>query len=636
MRKRTLFFTLALCAGAFLLSQVEQTGEHPADLARPLPAVEERGAKTFAVEADVYLTGMLADENAGLSLRGLLDELNPADSNGRLKALQAFCASHKSTRRLSWYSLDRKAPELSTGVSRRLLPMKVLQEMDTARERMNAGEEYTSPLIVSDQASFKVQAVLSPGKEQGLLGLYEQSILSSVKAESRRSMKLVLNPNPVRKPGMKTADAGTLEETRVILPEDNEGKSHYYDKEVIVKFRSEPSATELAQIRTDIGAESVQKLGYTYVFKAKTMKTKQLMAYFRDHDVAYVEPHFLYTANTANGLATAPPRGNIRMNADIIKPNDTLYGKYQWNLPVIRTESGWQLSKGSADVIVAVVDTGVDLSHSDLTSRLIPGFNAIDDAKPAADDVGHGTHVAGIIAASVNNNLGIAGLTWSNPIMPVKVLDNSGAGNAYNVARGIIWATDHGAKVINMSLGNYAQADFLHDAVKYAYDRDVVLVAASGNDNTSSPGYPAAYPEVIAVAATDSDFQRASFSNFGNYIDVAAPGVNIASTYKNNQYASLSGTSMASPHVAALAALIRSANPALTNKQVMDILRNTASDLGSAGQDPYYGFGEIDVTRALEATGVSASRTGEERPIEESGGSRSPFSRLLQRILGHS
>jgi type VII secretion-associated serine protease mycosin len=633
MRKRTLFFTVALCAGAFLLSQVEPTGEHPADLARPLPAAEERGAKTFAVEADVYLTGMLADDNAGLALRGLLEQLNPTDSNGRLKALQAFCASHSTTHRLSWYSLDRKAPELSTGASRRQLPMKVLQEMDMAKEKMNAGVEYLSPLIVSDQASYKVLAVLSPGKEQGLLGLYEQSLLSSVKAESRRSMKLVLNPNPVRKPGMKTADAGTLEETRVILPEDNEGKSHYYDKEVIVRFRKEPSATELAQIRTDIGAESVQKLGYAYVFKAKTMKTKQLMAYFRQHDVAYIEPHFLYTANDLSAIS--PPRNTIRMNADVAKPNDTLYGKYQWNLPVIRTESGWQLSKGSNDVIVAVVDTGVDLTHSDLTDRLIQGFNAIDNTKPAADDVGHGTHVAGIIAASVNNNLGIAGLTWNNPIMPVKVLDNSGAGNAYNVAKGIIWATDHGAKVINMSLGNYAQADFLHDAVKYAYDRDVVLVAASGNDNTSDPGYPAAYPEVVAVAATDSDFQKASFSNFGNYIDVSAPGVNIASTYKNNQYASLSGTSMASPHVAALAALIRSANPALTNKQVMDILRNTASDLGSAGQDPYYGFGEIDVTRALEATGVSASRTGEEQKIED-GGPRSPFSRLLHRLLGHS
>jgi len=632
MKKRTLFFTLALAAGAFLLAQVERTGEQPADLARPLPAVEERGAKTFAVEADVYLTGLLADDHSELSLRGLLSEFNWADSNGRLKALQEFRASHQSAHRLVWYSLERKAPELSTGISKRQLPMKVLQEMDAAKEKMNAGEEYSSALIVTDQTSYKVLAVLSPDKEQGLLALYEQSLLSRVKAESRRSMKLVLNPNPVRKPGMKTAEAGTLTETKVILPEDNEGKSHYYDKEVIVKFRSDPTAEQLRQIRTDIEAESVQKLGYCYVFKAKTMKTKQLMTYFRKHDVEYIEPHFLYTAN---GLPLRSPENPIRINADTTEPNDTLYGKYQWNLPVIRTESGWKLSKGSADVIVAVVDTGVDLTHPDLTSRLISGYNAIDESKPAADDVGHGTHVAGIIAAAVNNNLGIAGVTWSNPIMPVKVLDNSGAGNAYNVAKGIIWATDHGAKVINMSLGNYAQADFLHDAIKYAYDRDVVLVAASGNDNTSNPGYPAAYPEVVAVAATDSDFQRASFSNYGNYIDVAAPGVNIASTYTNNQYASLSGTSMASPHVAALAALIRSANPALTNKQVMDILSSSANDLGAAGQDPYYGFGEIDVTRALEASGITASRTGEEQRID-GGKTRSPFTRLLHRLLGDS
>ena len=171
------------------------------------------------------------------------------------------------------------------------------------------------------------------------------------------------------------------------------------------------------------------------------------------------------------------------------------------------------------------------------------------------DDVGHGTHVSGIIGATVNNSEGVAGMSWYNKIMPVKVLDSSGAGSTYSVAQGIIWATDHGAKVINMSLGNYAQADFLHDAIKYAYEHDVVMIAASGNDNTDRPGYPAAYPEVFAVAATDSNKEKASFSNYGDYIDVAAPGDSIASTYPGSQYAALSGTSMASPHVAALSRL---------------------------------------------------------------------------------
>jgi len=150
-----------------------------------------------------------------------------------------------------------------------------------------------------------------------------------------------------------------------------------------------------------------------------------------------------------------------------------------------------------------------------------------------------------------------------------------------------------------MSLGNYASADFLHEAIKYAYERDVVLVAATGNDNTNRPGYPAAYPEVFAVGATTSDKQRAAFSNYGDYVDVVAPGDSIASTYIGGQYAALSGTSMASPHVAALAGLIRSVNPSLTNVEVMEIMRQTANDLGDPGFDQYYGYGEIDVQKAL-------------------------------------
>jgi len=229
----------------------------------------------------------------------------------------------------------------------------------------------------------------------------------------------------------------------------------------------------------------------------------------------------------------------------------------------------------------------------------------VDTANSPTDDVGHGTHVAGVIAALVNNYQGVAGMTWSNPVIPVKVLDETGAGSTYAVAQGIIWATDNGAKVINLSLGNYAEANFLHDAIKYAFDRDVVLVAASGNDSTEQPGYPAAYPEVLAVSATDTSKNLASFSNFGEYIDVAAPGVNIPSTYPENRYAAMSGTSMASPHVAALAALIRSVNPALKNTEVIDIIRNTAEDLGPKGKDKYFGYGQIDVLKALESAANS-------------------------------
>jgi subtilisin family serine protease len=392
-------------------------------------------------------------------------------------------------------------------------------------------------------------------------------------------------------------DSKTLQKVKVNHPEDNQGTSHYHKNEVVVKFKKQPSLSQLKQIQAEIKSTKMKKLGNTYVFQAQSMDAKQLMNYFKAWNVEYTEPHYLYLTNENN---SSPP-ANV--------PNDSLYSKYQWNLPIIETVAGWGVGKGSENVIVGIVDTGVDSSHSDLKGRILPGYNVVDPSSSPMDDVGHGTHVAGIISALVNNGEGVAGMTWYNPILPVKVLDETGAGNTYNVSQGIIWAADHGAKVINMSLGNYADANFLHDAIKYAYDKDIVLIAASGNDNTENPGYPAAYPEVFAVAATDASKKKAAFSNFGDYIAVTAPGVNIASTYPHNQYAALSGTSMASPHVTALAALIRSTNPQLKNTEVMDIMRKSAEDLGTPGKDKYYGYGQIDVIKALELAQGNAAST---------------------------
>jgi subtilisin family serine protease len=343
------------------------------------------------------------------------------------------------------------------------------------------------------------------------------------------------------------------------------------------------------------------------------------MAYFQKWNVEYAEPHFLYLTNTLVPLsrqeknpAPAPAPAASQENLTIT-PNDSLYRRYQWNLPLIETELGWDINKGSDNVIVAVVDTGVDVNHPDLKDQIVEGINVVNTGALPLDDVGHGTHVAGVIGAIVNNNLGVAGMSWYNRVMPVKVLDQSGAGSTYAVAQGIIWATDHGAKVINMSLGNYADANFLHDAIRYAYDHDVVMIAASGNDNTDRPGFPAAYPEVFAVAAADANKNKASFSNYGDYIDVAAPGVSIASTYPNNQYAALSGTSMASPHVTALAALIRSTNPSLKNTEVMQLMRDTAQDVGPKGKDNYFGYGLIDVAAALKsAKGINETTQSNE------------------------
>jgi len=469
--------------------------------------------------------------------------------------------------------------------------------------------------------TFFVLGVPSHKTAGSLVGVIHQEILHQVADHQRKNLRLEPYPNENRWK-IESVDTNTLKDKVVDHPEDNQGTSHYHQNEVVVRFKQEPTGAELNQIKSEINAGSMQKLGYTYVFRTDAMEAKQLMNYFKKWNVAYVEPHFLYLTNSFgffdrqhdhnNGSdssdtstdyfqpAESPSTSTSTISANFV-PNDNLFTKYQWNLPSIETVQGWQVNRGAQDVIVGVVDTGVDLKHQDLQGQLLQGYNVISDNNVPQDDVGHGTHVAGVISALVNNNLGVAGMTWYNKVLPVKVLDQTGAGSTYSVAQGIIWATDHGAKVINLSLGNYADSSFLHDAIKYAFDKDVALIAASGNDNTERPGYPAAYEEVFAVAATDSENKKAPFSNYGDYIDVAAPGVSIASTYPDNQYAALSGTSMASPHVTALAALIRSTNPNLKNTEVYEIMRKSAQDLGDPGKDKYFGFGLIDVVKAVKA-----------------------------------
>lgn len=288
-----------------------------------------------------------------------------------------------------------------------------------------------------------------------------------------------------------------------------------------------------------------------------------------------------------------------------ITPNDP-YWSSQWGMTKIEAPAAWDITTGSSSVTIAIVDTGVDLFHPDLSGKLVSGYDFVNNDNNPQDDHGHGTHVAGIAAARTNNGTGVAGFSWGAKMMPVKVLDDYGNGDYEDVANGVIYAANSGAKIINLSLGGSAYSWTLKDAVEYAYNLGCVIVAAAGNNN-SSVSYPARYPEVIAVAATDSNDQRASFSNYGPEVDVAAPGVSIRSTYwwGGSTYGWLSGTSQAGPHVAGLAALIWSVNPGLNNIQVESIIKQTADDLGAAGRDNYYGFGRINARRALEATAPS-------------------------------
>ena len=287
------------------------------------------------------------------------------------------------------------------------------------------------------------------------------------------------------------------------------------------------------------------------------------------------------------------------------------YDSFLWGASAIKATSVWPQTTGSS-VIVAVLDTGV-ATHDDLSPQVLPGYDFIDNDTTPTDLNGHGTHVAGTIAATSGNNLGVAGVAPSAKILPVRVLDASGSGSLTGVANGIIYAADNGAKIINLSLGGTSTTASLEAAVAYAVSKDVLVVAAAGNEGVNSlPSYPAAYPQVLAVASVDKSLAISSFSSRGSYVDVAAPGGSITSTYLNNSYATLSGTSMASPHAAAAAALLRSAFPNASAASIKAALENSANDIAPAGPDTSSGRGLIQVDAAfsiLSGTPVTTTPT---------------------------
>lgn len=287
-------------------------------------------------------------------------------------------------------------------------------------------------------------------------------------------------------------------------------------------------------------------------------------------------------------------------------PNDPLYGK-QWHLKKVGAESAWSQSCG-AGVTVAVVDTGVacyDKSPftkgTDLQgTRCVDGWNLVDDSPNAADDQGHGTHVAGTIAQTTNNGKGVAGLAYCASLMPVKVLNKFGWGTTANVAQGIRWAADHGAQVINLSLGGPIKSQILEDAVKHARSKGAIVVAAAGNSG-KSVGYPAAYPEVVAVSATDSNDKIAWFSSRGPEVDIGAPGVSVTQQTicengrnKCELFGTFNGTSMASPHVAGAAAMLVSLG--VTDPDAVE----SALEASAAPKDDknLYGAGRLDASAA--------------------------------------
>lgn len=296
-------------------------------------------------------------------------------------------------------------------------------------------------------------------------------------------------------------------------------------------------------------------------------------------------------------------------------PNDPMY-KEQWNLKAIDIEKAWQKTKGKG-ITIAVIDTGVSRVADLKNTNFVKGYDFVNDREDASDDNGHGTHVAGTIAQSTNNNFGVAGIAYEASIMPLKVLSASGAGTIADIAEAIIFAADNGANVINMSLGGGGESKLMQDAIDYAYKKGVTIVAAAGNSNRNAAFYPARYPKVIAVSATGITGDKAPYSNYGAGIDVAAPGGSIARSKtgetgdtsggilqntidpktKESVFRSFQGTSMAAPHVSGVVALIE-ASGVKEPQKIAQILKQSSRKVADDTLN-YYGAGHLNAAAAV-------------------------------------
>ena len=286
-------------------------------------------------------------------------------------------------------------------------------------------------------------------------------------------------------------------------------------------------------------------------------------------------------------------------------PNDVQYPS-QWHLPMIAAPGGWDLTTGSPSVPIAIIDSGVDPTHPDLAGNLIAGYNFAGNNTDTQDVLGHGTAVAGSAAAMTDNITGVAGVAWNSPIMPLVVFDTDGSASYYDTARAINYAADQGVRIMNISLGGSSYSSTLQTAVNYAWNKGAVIIASAHNYSTDTPYSPAACTNVVAVSATTSSDTLASFSNYGTWVDITAPGVSILTTSRGGGYGNWSGTSFSSPITAGVAALILSANPSLTNAQVVDILTRNADDIGTTGFDIYFGYGRVNALQSIQAALAAA------------------------------
>ncbi|MFN2114584.1 MAG: S8 family serine peptidase, partial [Anaerolineae bacterium] len=301
-------------------------------------------------------------------------------------------------------------------------------------------------------------------------------------------------------------------------------------------------------------------------------------------------------------------------------PNDPRFSSEQWAPQLIGADDAWDTTTGSSGVVVAVVDTGLDMSHEDIDGEWVDGIDIYNGDNDPSDDYGHGTWVAGVIGAATGNNTGLASIGRDTVLMPVKVTDDNGNTSYSRISAGVVWAVNNGADIINVSAGGTVDLNNLRNAMLNAYDAGVLVVAAAGNGGGSALFYPAAYTTTMAIGATNASDERLSYSNYGSWLTMMAPGSSIDTTnWSGNgygDYLSAGGTSLAAPHVAGVAALLMDVRPDLSHTDVWELLETTAVDLGDTGFDEIYGHGRVDADEAVRQAGYYLTATPTEAATE--------------------
>ncbi len=415
------------------------------------------------------------------------------------------------------------------------------------------------------------------------------------------------------------------QETRPANTPTTQAAGEFKPGVLLVKFSSEMSASLAQSVMDQYGATYIRTLYGSAVQVWQVAEGQELALAAQltaDPLIEYAEPDHIYHT--------------LEMPQDTaVTPNDPSYGN-QWAHPKINSPAAWDVFTGSTSVTIAIIDTGVDESHPDLSAKLVTGYDAIDSDNNPHDGNGHGTHVAGIAAAITNNSVGVAGMDWNARIMAIRVLGDTGSGYSSDITEGINWAYQNGAKVLNLSLGGPSYDQTMQDAINAAHTAGSLVVAAMGNCRTGGTSacpvanptnYPAAYSNVLAVAATNPNDAYTYYSQYGSHCDIAAPGGEMYAaqdpdgiystlpTYwvdLNNygylqNYDYLQGTSQATPHVAGLAALIFGLDPTLTPDEVQYIIETTAYDPTANDWTQDYGWGRINALAAVEAVSPAPS-----------------------------